>query len=184
LIPRSSGAVPLLHPFVPATSYGRGQRSTDPNLYPNTYFLQIYRTTYALSAKLAMYIEMQCSKIFIIEDDRDIRETFEEILKGEGYAVESFADGQKAIERLHKAPEPCLILLDMMMPIMNGEEFMNHFHKLPATILPIPVFLVSANSTDATSKKMGCRGFMKKPVDIHALLLIVKTFCQTKQIAA
>ena len=127
---------------------------------------------------------MQCPKIFIIEDDDGIREAFEELLKGEGYGVEAFADGLKAIERLQKAPEPCLILLDMMMPIMNGEEFMNHFHKLPATILPIPVFLVSANATKAGAVKLGCRGFVKKPVDLESLLLIVKTFCQSHSAAA
>lgn len=127
---------------------------------------------------------MQCPKIFIVEDDRDIREGFETLLKHEGFGVESFANGQEAIDRLRNAPEPCLVLLDMMMPTMNGEEFMNHFHTLPATILPIPVFLISGTSNPDESKKMGCRGFLKKPVDLDALLIIVKQFCKTKQIAA
>jgi CheY-like chemotaxis protein len=124
---------------------------------------------------------LEClKKIFIVEDDQVIRETFEIALKHAGYGVESFANGQEAIERLHKAPEPCLVLLDMMMPVMNGVEFMEHFHKLPATILPIPVFLVSGTSSDKDeSKKMGCSGFMKKPVGLDELLLIVKHFCKT-----
>ena len=127
---------------------------------------------------------MECPKIFIVEDDRYIRETFEELLKQEGYSVESFANGQKAIDRLYVAPEPCLILLDMLMPVMNGEEFMEHFHKLPATILPIPVFLVSATSNAKESKVLGCKGFMKKPVDLDALLLIIKNYCQKSSVAA
>jgi len=122
---------------------------------------------------------MECLKIFIVEDDRHIRESFEAALKLEGYGVESFSNGQAAIDRLYQAPEPCLILLDMMMPVMNGEEFMEHFHKLPATIIPIPVFLVSGTSNKDESQKMGCKGFIKKPVDLGALLLIVKQFCKT-----
>jgi CheY-like chemotaxis protein len=122
---------------------------------------------------------LNCPKVFIVEDDKDIRETFEEALKQEGFGVESFANGQKAIDRLKSSPEPCLVLLDMMMPVMNGEEFMNHFHTLPATILPIPVFLVSANSSDEKAKKMGCRGFIKKPVELEALLIIVHTYCKS-----
>ena len=127
---------------------------------------------------------MECLKIFIVEDDQAIRETFEEALTMEGYGVESFANGQKAIDRLRIAPEPCLVLLDMMMPVMNGKDFMEHFHTLPATILPIPVYLVSATSNNEASKKMGCKGFVKKPVDLDALLLIVKHFCKTNQMAA
>jgi CheY-like chemotaxis protein len=90
----------------------------------------------------------------------------EHALDHKGFGVESFSDGEKAIDRLYASPEPCLILLDMMMPIMSGEEFMEHFHKLPATILPIPVFLVSATSNEAHSMQMGCRGFMKSPLTL------------------
>lgn len=118
-------------------------------------------------------------KIFIVEDDLDIRETFHALLIEEGYEVESFADGQQAIDRLRHCPEPCLVLLDMLMPVMSGEEFMNHFHTLPATILPIPVFLVSATSGGQTAERIGCSGFVKKPVDLDALLSIVKRFCKT-----
>ena len=126
----------------------------------------------------------ECLKIFIVEDDDNIREIFSLALKFEGYDVESFANGQEAIDRLRKTIEPCLVLLDMMMPVLNGEGFMEQFHKLPATIIPIPVFLISATSTKQESQKMGCRGFIKKPVDLDALLSIVRQFCKTIQTAA
>jgi CheY-like chemotaxis protein len=124
--------------------------------------------------------KLTCPKIFVVEDDKDIRELLGEALNGEGFGVESFSDGQKAIDRLYASPEPCLILLDMLMPIMNGEQFMHHFHRLPATILPIPVFLVSATCNETQSKEIGCRGFIKKPVDLEALLLIVGKYCETQ----
>ncbi len=125
---------------------------------------------------------LDCPKVFIVEDAKEIRETFEAALKMEGFEVESFVNGQKAIDRLKISPEPCLVLLDMMMPVMNGEEFMNHFHKLPATILPIPVFLVSATSGHDDAKRMGCKGFIKKPVDLEALLILVHTYCKSHKI--
>ena len=64
---------------------------------------------------------MKRSKLFLIEDDEAIRTTFQICLESEGYSVESFENGKEALERLHKVPEPCLILLDFMMPIMNGK---------------------------------------------------------------
>jgi len=60
------------------------------------------------------------------------------------------------------------------MLIMSGEEFMKSFHDLPATIVPIPVYLVSATATEKSVKSLGCTGFAKKPIDLEILLSIVK----------
>ena len=120
---------------------------------------------------------MKRSKLFLIEDDEAIRTTFQICLESEGYSVESFENGKEALERLHKVPEPCLILLDFMMPIMNGTEFMKEFSSLPATVIPVPVYLCSATASLIESKNMGCMGFIKKPVDLEILLKIVKNYC-------
>ena len=120
---------------------------------------------------------MKRSKLFLIEDDEAIRTTFQICLESEGYDVESFENGKLALERLHKVPEPCLILLDFMMPIMNGTEFMTEFSSLPATVIPVPVYLCSATASPIESKNMGCMGFIKKPVDLDILLRIVKNYC-------
>jgi CheY-like chemotaxis protein len=125
-------------------------------------------------------MKKQCPKIIIIEDDKDIRESMELLLDSEGYGVESFADGRAALARLHKSPEPCLVFLDMLMPIMNGWEFMEEFKKHPATIVPIPVYLCSASATKEDSKIMGCRGFIKKPFDLTLLIHIVEKYCETE----
>jgi len=119
------------------------------------------------------------TKLFLIEDDQNIREAFTLCLESEGYEVESFSNGKEALTRLHVAPEPCLILLDLMMPIMNGMEFMLEFTKFPATVIPVPVYLCSATSNKAESKRMGCTGFIKKPVDLEVLLKIVRDCCPT-----
>lgn len=112
-----------------------------------------------------------------VVDDRSIRESFQICLESEGYQVETFSDGKEALERLHKVPEPCLVLLDLMMPVMNGIEFMLEFSKLPATVVPIPVYLCSATATQGDARRLGCDGFIKKPVDLEILLMIVKNHC-------
>jgi len=124
---------------------------------------------------------LECPKILIIEDDSEIRELLRIALEGKGYGVESFSNGKLAIERLHHKPEPCLILLDLMMPVMNGIEFMREFAKLPITIVPIPVYLCSATSSAAKAKRIKCNGFIKKPVDMEAFFLIVHIFCKTNK---
>ena len=121
---------------------------------------------------------MKCHKIFIIEDDRDIRECFRMTLESEGYSTESFENGRDAIARLDHSAEPCLILLDFMMPVMNGTEFMKKFAKFPTTVIPTPVFLCTAGGTEKDSISMGCCGFIKKPVDLDILLMIVQKHCQ------
>jgi CheY-like chemotaxis protein len=120
---------------------------------------------------------MRCGKIFIIEDDEEIRSTLHSVFEDEGYVVESFRNGQEAIVRLTVESDPCLILLDMMMPVMNGVEFMHAFHGLKATIVPIPVYLVSATSDSKQASDIGCHGFIKKPMAVSILLNIARAHC-------
>jgi two-component system chemotaxis response regulator CheY len=127
---------------------------------------------------------VECKKIVIIEDDDAIRETFRLCLEADGYGVETYSNGQAGIEGLRHVPEPCLILLDLMMPVMNGAEFMDEFKKLSHTIVPIPVYLCSATASEKDSEKMGCRGFIKKPVDLNVLMAIVEGFCESNCKAA
>ncbi len=124
---------------------------------------------------------MKHPKILIVEDDDDIRATCREILEGEGFAVETCVNGKDAVAFLDGYQEPCLILLDMMMPIMNGREFMTAFSKRPHTIVPIPVYLVSAAAESRDGEEMGCFGFLKKPFNIDALLSIVRTHCTVNE---
>lgn len=121
---------------------------------------------------------MSISKILIVEDDKDIRLACRDLLEGEGFAVETAMNGGDALAFLENHPQPCLILLDMLMPIMNGREFMTGLAKRPHTIVPIPVYLVSATANSNDGKEMGCLGFLKKPFNIDALISIVRTHCE------
>lgn len=122
--------------------------------------------------------DMNNQKVLIVEDDDDIRELCKTILIESGFSVETCKNGKEAIAALEKHDQPCLILLDMMMPIMNGREFMVEFSKRPHTIVPIPIYLMSATATGNDGKEMGCLGFIKKPFGREALLAIVKSYCK------
>ncbi len=121
---------------------------------------------------------MNQSPILIIEDDEGIRAACREILELEGFEVDVCENGKEALKFLERHQEPCLILLDMMMPVMNGREFMEGFAKRPHTIVPIPVYLVSATANQEAGMEMGCMGFLKKPFNIEALLAIVRSHCK------
>src|SRR5439155_7067879 len=61
--------------------------------------------------------------VLVVEDDFDLRDALVPILEYEGHRVVSAANGREALDWLHAMPPPSLILLDLMMPVMNGEEF-------------------------------------------------------------
>lgn len=118
---------------------------------------------------------LNCATILIVEDDKDLRVLISEFLEAEGYSVKQASNGKEALELLEKIPKPCLVLLDMMMPIMDGRAFLDRV-MVSAALAPIPVLIVSAMAGKIDSK--GAIGFMKKPIDTDALLNIVKEYCK------
>ena len=116
--------------------------------------------------------------VFIVDDDRDIREMLTEILTDEGYAIASAADGLDALKQLRtRARTPCLILLDLMMPNMNGWEFCAAQQQDPR-LSPIPVVVISARADlDRAVAQIPVAGHLSKPIDIDRLLHIVERHC-------
>jgi CheY-like chemotaxis protein len=115
-----------------------------------------------------------CQSILVVEDDDDIRNVMVDVLESEGYHAEAATNGKEALELLHTIDKPCLVLLDMMMPIMNGREFLDKV-MVDSYLAPIPVLIVSAVA-DKTDTK-GAVGFLKKPVDIDMVLDMVSEYC-------
>lgn len=116
-------------------------------------------------------------RLLIVEDNRDLRELLAEILDGQGYLVDCAAHGQEALHHLQRSPAPDLILLDLMMPVMDGREFRKQQCEDP-TLASIPVVIISAEE-DArrVSQTLGIREHLAKPVDIDALLSVVGRYC-------
>ena len=117
----------------------------------------------------------KCKTILIIEDDDDIRNVMVDLLESEGYAAQAATNGKEALELLSKMAKPCLVLLDMMMPIMNGRQFLDTV-MADAILAPIPVLIVSAVA-DKTNTE-GSVGFLKKPIDIDVVLNVVSQYCK------
>ena len=116
-----------------------------------------------------------CKSILVVEDDEDIRESLAAVLEAEGYTVFVAANGKEALERLAVVAQPCLILLDLMMPIMGGIEFLSLLRK-EDVLAAIPVVILSAWSKEA-EKASNTQGFVRKPVDLEALLRLVQQYC-------
>jgi two-component system, chemotaxis family, chemotaxis protein CheY len=116
--------------------------------------------------------------ILVVEDDRDIRETLTEALEQAGYAVLEAEDGLDAIERLRGATRlPGLILLDLMMPRMNGAEFCEEKRKV-AQWAAIPTVVLSADA-QIKQKAEACHAtsYLKKPVKLEVLYeAVARTF--------
>lgn len=116
-----------------------------------------------------------CDTVLIVEDDRDIREALKDVIELEGYHVYTAQDGRQGLDILrHVISSPCLVLLDLMMPVMNGWEFLEEC-KQDITLATIPVVVVTAAGDAA--KKAQASGYIKKPVDIEMLLRTVRRFC-------
>lgn len=116
------------------------------------------------------------SYILVIEDDFDIRDTMTQILEAEGYAVVGAANGQEALDHLHRADRPRLILLDLMMPVMNGWQFRTEQQRDPE-LASIPVVVISADaSIHQKATSIQADGFLKKPLQLEALLATVQRY--------
>jgi CheY-like chemotaxis protein len=133
-----------------------------------------------------MEAPMYCKSILVVEDHEDIRESVVEVLRMEGFRVESAENGQAALDIIGKLERP-LILLDMMMPVMNGWEFLEVRKSNPA-LSECPVVVVSAVPADKAlvpdTGLVHAEGLLSKPINIHNLLKIVETYCEPATILA
>jgi CheY-like chemotaxis protein len=115
--------------------------------------------------------------IYVIEDDRDIRESMIEFLESEGYQVGGASNGQEALDYLRKTSDlPNLILLDLMMPIKDGIAFRDE-QRDDAVLGKVPVVIMSADAHLQDKKvRAGVNEFLKKPVDLDDLLKVVDQY--------
>jgi CheY-like chemotaxis protein len=114
--------------------------------------------------------------VLIVEDDSVIRETLGEILASEGYRVLYASDGADALERLRRGIHPGLILLDLMMPVMNGWEFRLEQMRDPR-LAAIPVIVVTgALQHPEPLNVLRVEALLPKPVDVPRLLEAVARY--------
>jgi CheY-like chemotaxis protein len=116
--------------------------------------------------------------VMIVEDDRDTREMLGRFLELEGFEVRTAANGQLALDALHEDGMPCVILLDLMMPVMNGWQFREEQVRDPR-FSRIPVVVVTAAGPRDDIPDINADGWLSKPVDFDRLLATIGSLCQT-----
>jgi CheY-like chemotaxis protein len=114
-------------------------------------------------------------RIMVIEDDNDIRSSVCTILEEEGYSTLDASNGRQALELLRQEPQnpPCLILLDLMMPVMNGWEFYEHLSR-DSSLTSIAVVVMTAQTEGA---QIGSLRLLRKPLHLEDLISVVRQAC-------
>ncbi len=111
--------------------------------------------------------------ILVVDDDPDIREALVDVLTDHGYSARAVANGREALDYLRGGARPSLILLDLMMPVMDGLQFRQEQVGDPE-LRELPVFVISAgNDVSQSAAALGVAGAMRKPIDLDKLLDIV-----------
>ncbi|MCO5168428.1 MAG: response regulator [Planctomycetes bacterium] len=112
--------------------------------------------------------------LLLVEDDADIREVLAELLVDEGYEVETAPDGRAALEALRRRAGWGLVLLDLMMPVMDGWAFRRAQLDDPA-LAAIPVVVLSgAADLPRTASALGLAEAVQKPFELEALLAAIR----------
>ena len=112
--------------------------------------------------------------ILIVDDDADVRDMLRDVLEEGGYRVAMAEDGLEALNYLGAHPPPFLIILDLMMPVMDGWQFLREQRKAPA-IASIPVAVFSA---DPQVEQLDCAVRVKKPADLNRIFELIEPFAR------
>jgi len=113
--------------------------------------------------------------ILVVEDDRDTREMIERFLQLEGFTVRTAENGRAALDVLGRE-RACVILLDLMMPVMNGWEF-RHVQANDPLLSRIPVVVVTAAGRREQIPAIDAHAWLPKPVDLDRLLETIQPLC-------
>jgi CheY-like chemotaxis protein len=117
--------------------------------------------------------------ILIVEDDPDILSSLAEAIREEGFEVETAANGYQALSRLeHQRAD--LILLDLMMPLMDGWKFLEIARRrFPALNAPV-VLLSAVHNLTEEARRLGVSGFLAKPFDLEDVARVVHQLCDRR----
>jgi CheY-like chemotaxis protein len=128
----------------------------------------------------------ECSSfVMVIDDDADLRDTIIDVLEDQQYSVVGASNGREALDLLHgRSNRPCVILLDLMMPVMDGKAFHAELMKEPG-LNHIPVIILSAHADiDRMLVDTSVQAKLRKPVAIQPLLALVDQHCKRPLVEA
>ena len=114
-------------------------------------------------------------KVLIVEDDEDVRESLADVLSARGYQTLTAENGNVALSMIRDM-KPSLVLLDLMMPVMDGYQFLQSQAEDP-WLADVPVVLVTAQRPARKLAFSSVRGVIEKPLDLRSLLSMVRDIC-------
>ncbi len=115
--------------------------------------------------------------VLLIDDDATAREPLEELLRLEGVDVVLAVDGAEAHEHLRTGARPCVIVLDLRMPGMDGFEFRAEQLRDPA-LARIPVIVMSGDGlVDERALELGVDEYLRKPIDVDQFISAIESHC-------
>ncbi len=115
-------------------------------------------------------------RVLVIEDDADVRTMISIMLTIEGYQVSTAENGQEALDLLRHGDHPNLILVDLMMPVMNGWQFRAEQVRDP-NLARIPAVVISGGDRVAEhTRALGAADYLRKPIDLDVLLATVQRY--------
>ena len=117
----------------------------------------------------------QNKPLLVVDDDADLRELLRELLELQGYTVTTAVNGQDALTHLRDSPPPAVILLDLMMPIMDGSQFLEEQRKDP-DLARIPVVTMTAGRN--LEHLAAGHPLLAKPFDLDKLLELLERSCR------
>ena len=114
-------------------------------------------------------------QLLLVEDDRGVRDAIEDYLEDEGYSVLSANDGELALSILEGLSDPCLVVLDVLMPVMDGVEFMRQFRARPWLKQHRLVLMSASELAPELTGAPGVVGLLQKPFELERLLSLVQS---------
>ena len=116
--------------------------------------------------------------VLVVEDHDDTRDAFQLMLERNGYAVVAAPNGRDALDKLQGGLRPCVILMDLMMPVMNGFEFREEQLR-DADLAAIPLIAYSAVTDPLrTARHLRADAYVSKPVEVGHVLALVNQLCR------
>jgi CheY-like chemotaxis protein len=113
------------------------------------------------------------ASVLVVDDDREIRDAICGVLEAEGDTTMCAENGEVALKSMDAGRRPCVVLLDLMMPVMNGWDFIRAIEgKVDYDDLPVLVVSAYSEVSTPTAKRI-----LKKPLDVKQLLAAVREFC-------
>lgn len=120
--------------------------------------------------------------VLVVDDDRDIRGTLGQVLEEEGYETAVAADGREALRLLREGLRPCVILLDLTMPGMDGWDFRADQLRDPELrTIPVVVITAAGFRAETIGSQLAGVGFIRKPLPLEEVLTVIEGPSRTRE---